>query len=282
MSLIDKVKFLGLAAYHYVRGDFTISRMPKKRKRRVRRGKPAKKRRRRGGFGTKGGGRRSGSYRRTGRQGIIPRSLGLFPYKAKVMLHYHEGPTGMVSLAGGLMNTLHYRMNDIFDPLVNVGGIGDRVSYYEQIKDIYQQYVVKSCRVKIKARAKAGNGDSLNRVWLYNDNTGTTPPSLATVESWMDKRLTTNNPMKWKHIHKQKPLVTLRAKFFPYKTTSDTALIRDHLTSITATPSAAHNFAIGFDEPEALGTPGMNYDVWITYETILYKPQVVAEVAAAE
>lgn len=281
MSLIDKIKFLGLAAFHYARGDFTITRMPVKRKRKQRRGVIKRKRRKRMGFKGRRPGKRRGQYRRQ-RSLVLPRSLGLFPYKATIMLDFHD-LQNLSAGAAGIMTTLHYRMNSIFDPLVNVGGTGTRVSYYAEVANIYSQYVVKSVFVKIKARLNSNNvAGKIPRVWLYNDKTNQAAPNNAQIESWMDRRDNNNRPMKWRHFTNTDRTLTMKQRFFAWETTKEAELIRDHATDIDESPTTNHFFAIGVDQAERNSTPGINYDIFLRYETIVFDPKTVAEVAAPE
>lgn len=268
-------------------GDFATPKrlpknMPKGRKRkRKRRGKPTRLYKRSRRTGTFHGRKRAGGtrgYQRVGQHSIVPRTRGLFPFKIKMNLNWHD-KFNMSTQAAGAAQTSHYRMNSINDPYI--AGAGTKVSYYTQLAAIYKNYAVKSVFVRWKGRRLSTNNDAIPmRVWLFNDNTNTSAPSSTTIESFMDKRKPENNPMKWKFFTNEHRTFTLKAKFRPFEERTDGVLMRNHPTAFGANPSEVHNWAVMIDAPEGVGTNGVQTDLWGTFETIMWDPKEVAEVAA--
>ena len=315
MSYYDKAKFLALFGYEVLKGNIgwdpiqgkyypppnqhrsrfkgfrravkqkTKRIMPPRRKRKAkyqRRGAVKKRyKRSRKGFSGKGLGRKKGNYRRfhTTR---IPRSKTLFPAIMRVPMHFHiDGKiqTG----AAGIPNSLHVRMGSIWDPIVSVGGGANRTTEWNIVNKIYNNYVVKSCYVNWKCRyLSTPNTTEVLRLWVYNDDTGTTVPTFANLERFSDKSLAVKKPVKWRHISKEKNLTTVKQKFYPYKQTSVGRLIQEHGALMAANPTEAHNAVIVVSNQEAVGVAGVQYDLWVTYDVICYSPDTLTVDAAPE
>lgn len=308
MSYLQKAKFLGLVYWNFLKGDiwwdtnqskkywsdiqershfkgFRNTTMPHGRKRKAkyqRRGAVKKRyKRSRRGFKGKGLGKKKGGYR-TSKGFRIPRSRALFPAKIIVPMHYHETRQAFITNAAGAPQSIHWRMGSIFDPLLSGVGGSNRTTEYDIMNRVYQKYVVKSCFVNLKLRYKKGNTTEILRVWLYNDNQSTTIPTVAKLEQYFSKLDNNNRPMKWKHITKEKNMMTMKMNFHPYTEVSDGRLIEAHGRTFAGNPTDAHNIICVVEEPERTGTAGVAMDVFITYKVILYDPVLLTQIAAPE